>query len=32
MKKDGTAQVKIVTKAKHKKRSAKRKVKPAPAK
>lgn len=32
MKKDGTVQVKIVTKTKHKKRSVKRKVKPAPAK
>lgn len=32
MKKDGTVQVKIVTKAKHKKRPVKRKAKPAPAK
>lgn len=32
MKKDGTVQVRIVTKAKHKKRSVKRKVKPASAK
>lgn len=32
MKKDGSVQVKIVTKAKHKKRPVKRKAKPAPAK
>ncbi|OAI15599.1 hypothetical protein A1359_09295 [Methylomonas lenta] len=32
MKKDGTVQVKIVTKAKHKKRPVKRKAKPSPAK